>query len=484
VSPTAATRLANIAATAVLQAASFLIGIWVARTVGVAEFGTLQMLRLVVDYGAFLTVGVPQAVSFELPLALGKAEESEAATAIGVLVWTCLFVAGASLLGFASVEALSLPLNGLYGRGQWIVSGLVLALTTLTMVPQVVLVSRESFGRLAVARSCYVVALTAGALLAVPSWGIIGFLGAMAGGAACELSYWLFTSKGAISFHWSLSHWRRYVSYGSSIQARSTLRLFLTSVDLWIVSALLGSGAAGVYAFATLLIRGYQFLPGMLYETAFPRVAKEFARADRELGRIRGYLVEYLAAAVPVFVASAAANLAVFWVVIDHWMPNYAGAKLPFAVLLVGAYCSSTATMFASVLIMARRHRQVALLEAAAFALAGTLGVVAVAFVRTLWIAATVTTVCLAAEAVVVLTIAVQAAGWGPDIARFVRSSLGGMVALVASVLSMAACEHLAPGWPGDVISLVVVGSIAVVFGLTGLARIKTFWSKQPAKLS
>ncbi len=96
------------------------------------------MLRLMIDYGLFLTFGVPAAVSFELPLALGSGKGSESAIATGVLLWTCLFAASVSMLALGSAEAFSLPLNGLYVPGQWIVSGLLLALTSLIIVPEIV----------------------------------------------------------------------------------------------------------------------------------------------------------------------------------------------------------------------------------------------------------------------------------------------------------------------------------------------------------
>ncbi len=239
----------------------------------------------------------------------------------------------------------------------------------------------------------------------------------------------------------------------------------------------MGSRAAGIYAFSSLLIRGYQFLPGMLYETAFPRAAKEFAQDKGKLALTMGYLFKYLSAATPLFVASAAASLGIFWVVIECWMPHYAEAKLPFAILLLGAYCSSLAVMFTAVLTMARLHRQVALLEGATLVVAAILGVMAVALVKRLWMAATITSSCLAAEAVIVIAIGLQLTGWGVDMIRFVRESALGLAALAFSIFTMVACEHVFQAWPGQLISLIVAGSIAIVSGLKGLAKMRIFWA-------
>lgn len=467
----------NILATAALQAASFLGGVWTATIVGVAEFGALQMLRLVVDYCSFLRLGVPQAVSIELPVALGRKDVVEAGKPLGILAWTLLATVAVGLLLSCIPEAVGIRINGLHIQGQWILAGMLLACTSAALFPNLVLVSQEMFGRLALLRLCNAAVLGVVTALAVPVWGIRGFLVALAAGCGTEVLLWALRPTNRVSLYWSWTRWRRYVGYGLSIKSAGFLLILVTSVDLWIVSLFLGPSSAGLYGFAILLIRGYQFLPQMLYEMAFPRMAKMFGRADRDPNRVIDHLVLYGAGAASMSACSAILSFAVFSALIDHWLPQFAQAKSSFGILVVGNFFASATAMCSGMLYMAGKHRQMTALLAVTLASAATLDLLAVYFIESIPAVASATALCLTGKALCVFSMTARLITEKGRLGPLMRSVVGRFIVVAAGILAVRICGLTWPGWTGTALSFFIAAAACVPLGLSALWTLRSYWS-------
>ena len=467
----------NVLATATLQAVSFLGGFWTASIVGVAEFGALQMLRLVVDYGAFLPLGVPQAVGIELPVALGRSGGAGAHKPLGILVWTLLATVVTGLLLSCFPEALGIRINGLWIDGQWLLAGMLLACTSAALLPRLVLVSREMFGRLALIRFGNAAVLGLVTALAVPVWGIRGFLLALAAGCGIEVLLWVVRPTNSVSFYWNWARWRRYVGYGLTIKTAGFLGILVTSVDLWIVSLFLGSSSAGLYGFAILLVRGYQFLPQVLYEMAFPRMATTFGRANRDPNLVVAHLVSYVAAASSVAACSAILSFAAFSLFIDLWLPQFIPAKSAFGILVMGHFFSSSATVCSGTLYMAGRHRLMTLLQAVTLVSAAGLDLLAVHFVGSIPAVASATVLCLIGQALCVFSMTAGLIREKERIAQVVRLVAGRFVVVVTGIFTLWILGKTFSGWPGIGLSLCVVAAACIPLGWSALWTLRRYWT-------
>jgi len=470
----------NMLAFTALRAGSFLVGLWAADLLGTREFGALQMVRVIFGYAAFLSLGVMQAVMLELPVSLGEGDMDEVRRVRGQLASALvlgLVLASAACVG---LEVSGLPLNGVAVRGLWLLIGLVIAVSTWASFSQLIFRSYEQFGRLAAHRFVYAGAFVVAAPLFLWLWGLRGMLAGLAAAYSVQAVFGLALQFDKLAWHWRVSRWWRYVKYGLPIRLNTFLWLLVTSVDLWLVSAYLGPEAAGTYGFAMLLASGFRLAPAVLSEMAHPRIAKAFGESGRDIDSVRGHLFLYTAGSAAVFVLPAAFLLAAFSGLIDHWLVKFEDAKLPLAILLAGHLVNRSSHMAGTVTILARKQKQVTVILAITLALAAMLDVLVLTTIGSLWAVAAATSLCLVAESIALLVLAVRVTGGsGGQLSWIVRTAVY-LLTGCAGLLGVTIIDRYFDGPAGTAVAIAVAVALGAPLALCGARHLKRYW--EPAQ--
>ena len=148
---------------------------------------------------------------------------------------------------------------------------------------------------------------------------------------------------------------REIVAFGLAGAALAPLFWFMSSVDRWVIEARLGTGAVGVYVFATSLSQMGIFINGAITTTWFPEMTRAYtalgAEASGRLGRMWGHLVAGL---LLVWLAITAAGGDALRLITDRRF-HEAGAYVPW--LAGGVFFYGVATLASTGLFVAKNLR-------------------------------------------------------------------------------------------------------------------------------
>jgi O-antigen/teichoic acid export membrane protein len=457
---------------------SFLIGLWAAKLLGTAEFGSLQLARTILGYLTILPLGVTVAVSYELPIALAREDEDEARKVRGILVATLVFVCLVQAITMVALEGAGVSLNGLFFHGQWLLLALVSILATWSIFPSVLFVTHEQFIRLALCRLARIAPFIILALLLIPAWGMRGFLAAMAIGTGVYVGVGLAFQARELCWHWNAARWWRYVKFGLPVRINALLFLILTSVDLWLVSAYLGREATGVYAFAIMVSTAVYSLPrGTLYELALPTLTKSFGKAGRELGAVTQLLVHYTIGSATLYLAIAAVSLVIFSGIIDTYLPRYESAKTVLPILLFGRFINSSLSGTTRAIILAGKQHVITAVYLIGLAAGVAFDILVLETVRTLWAVAVVTCICLIGQALWVFAISLRLLGKTQDLSAFRSAMLASAGACLVSLLFLVWVDFWFNGLMQIGIGLGIAALVTIPAMIFGVKNLRAFWA-------
>ena len=347
----------NIISVILLQGTSFIIGIWAAKLMSKGEFGSLQFLRTILSYSAFTTLGVTQAVLFELPIALGKGDAGEV-QAIQRLFNSLLMASGLIALLLSGVlSLLHVPLNGISLTWEWLWFGIVLSISGWTGYSQILFLSYQQFGKLGTFRLIYPVCFALTTVVLLPLYKINGFLASMAIGYGVLAGYGLYAHRATLGIFWDTKRFWHYVRIGLPIRLNTFVWLLMTTIALWFVSLFIGSESAGVYGFAMMVSAAYGLIPGIISEMGMPRISTLFGRSYLDPKPLANPAIHSLRAFAGLNVLPAILALMAFDIIITYWVPKYRDSELIMLFLVIGYYVNSVCALAGNILILLRRQR-------------------------------------------------------------------------------------------------------------------------------
>lgn len=262
----------------VLQAARLGSALFVAAILGPGDWGAWYLLNLVIAYGALAQLGALNGMNREVPAALGAGRVSEATelrtTTLGIL----LIATGAAIIGLLSASFL---FPGFYLSGEFLLTLLLLMATQIYSYATTSLRSTTNFRDLsqlqAVEAFIYPVMSIGGSLLfALPGF----IIGQIVTAGLCS-----YIANRARTVIWrpasNISLGKRLVSVGFPIMLVGLTYTLLTTVDRWVIIGFLGSEALGHYSIAILTTSAVGFLPNVISQQFYPRIAFQWsARRD------------------------------------------------------------------------------------------------------------------------------------------------------------------------------------------------------------
>ena len=351
-------------------ALAFAAGVVVARALGPAGKGTVQLLWLVPQLAAqLLILGLHQANVYFLGGPNGAAPQRESA-----LLWNSLHVG--LLLGFlgaAGVALARVPLGSALGVAE---DGLVLAaaLVPLSLVYTVLLyflLGRKAFAQ----RNFVEVTTTAVLVVALVGllWGARGGIRAaviariVAFGVAIVIAGWALYRTGA-AVRWTRLDprlLRKTIGYGLRSQIGNVLQTFNLRIDMLFAGAFLGATDVGVYSVAVAAAEVLWFLPTAVGSVLFPTLAQRRTDGSRDVAAraCRRAVLMTLAAAVPLAAGGR-------WLLPCVFGAAFADGWLPLLILIPGVLALSVHRVLMPALMSWGRPQEMS--YAAAIALAAT----------------------------------------------------------------------------------------------------------------
>lgn len=347
----------NLLAIILLQGTSFLIGIWAAKLMSHSEFGALQFLRTIQGYSAFTTLGVTQAVMYELPIAIGRKDSFEVELIQkfynSLLIYSGVF----AILLMLLLMLAKVPLNGIQVGWAWLLLGIILAISGWTSYSQILFQSYQQFGKLGVYRFIYPIVFSFAVVVLLPEYKINGFLISMIFGYSVLSAYGLFIHRKTLGYYWDSERFWRYVSIGLPIRLSSFVWLLITSLGLWLSSLLISSYAAGIYGFAMLISTAYALIPGVIAEMSVPRISTLYGKNALNRSVLIEPAKQSLMALACINIAPALLSLLVFDIITAYWVPKYQQAMPIMLCLVLGFYLNSICSLASNILNLLNRQR-------------------------------------------------------------------------------------------------------------------------------
>lgn len=365
------------AATFIDQAGRVVLNLLAAALLGPAVFGTWVVVSLVLQYANLLSLGIGQGAGREVPRRLGAGDEAGAAAVEdaaggGTLLTALAAAALAALLGPAllgpesSVTAVT-----------WL--ALAVLLQQIFLLEQVLYRSRLRFkaASLQLAAQGIATALV-GALALAADLGLEGLLIARVAifGVAAAMAGRTLARIPKPSFN--AARIRSLVAVGAPMLLAGFLVVALVTLDRWLVLALLGREATGVYGLVGLVVGSLVVLPTLVSQQFYPRLAgargkgadaRELERLARQQNALAGGLT--LVAAVVIGLGTV--------VLVPRFLPAYVGAVAPMLTVLGGLVAFAFASANGNVLNLLDRQRTYLAVQAMSL---GFDVVAAVVFVR------------------------------------------------------------------------------------------------------
>ena len=326
----------------------FLIrGLFLAGLLGQFYFGVWTSMRMVRDLGRYLSLGAPEGMEQLAPYARvvdgrDSADRLRSGAAGIVLVVAALaaFWIGGIGLRPGSIAAES-------WRPEWIVFAGVFILAQFYLFNLAALRTLHAF------RPISLISVTATAssllgLLAIPRWGLIGFLCVL--GAAYGLGILIATRLSGVKPRLVPGTAPRLIAHGFPIMSANLLASLQWHLDKIFIWAFMGFSDLGVYALSTHLVNAVMIFPRNVAAVMYPRLRER----QGTMGSLNGEYSE-LEKLTSFLGHLVLPTLGLLWIGLEYLvllaLPRYSSAVVPGRLLLLGVYLPVLAGLTTPILI-------------------------------------------------------------------------------------------------------------------------------------
>jgi O-antigen/teichoic acid export membrane protein len=282
--------IASYSSSAVLaQGLGLISGFVVARWLGPTDYGILNVVSLVLIYGAYFDFGILPAMGRDLPLLRGQGDLDQAkaieSAAFGATVVSSVLVA-VTVLALAFTPSYS-PLMA-FGLGGM---AILLVLQRLYGYYITVLRGYNEFGRLSQLQALSALLATTLIVVGVLWLGFIGRIVAALLSQLLMLVYVVRIRKWEIAFSLELPVIWKLIKVGMPIIVSSVILGFLTTVDRVMIVTYLGETQLGYFGIAALIVSVVSLIPGMAVQALYPRMAHKYGESGHSIASLQDYVL-------------------------------------------------------------------------------------------------------------------------------------------------------------------------------------------------
>jgi O-antigen/teichoic acid export membrane protein len=347
------------------QASRMLVGLAAAAVLTPVTFGSWVLANSMIQYASFASFGAVHGAAREIPRLLGEGDAARAAHVEAVARGLAIS-AGVGAAAVAMVAGLLV----LWDIEAWLL-GVAVFVQGVGFFQQAVFRGRLQFRA---AGEQLLVGAVVLPMLAVPGFGA-GANGLVAARAAAgTVALWITARRRSAPWRLasSLTTTRTLVRVGAPIMLGGVIVAVLLTLDRWLIEALMGRSAVGVYGIVIMTANALLVVPTFLAQQVYPRLSyrRGAGATARDLLR-EAFRFGAVAAVVTATLGSAVAVLAAL--LVPQFLPAYAVA-IPALQLMVVAVVTYAAGAGLAYVLNLTDH-QVWLLVSQAVAVAVNLAV-------------------------------------------------------------------------------------------------------------
>jgi O-antigen/teichoic acid export membrane protein len=260
--------------TLLLQACRFGVSVVAAKLLGPLSFGIWNAVSSILVYGLSAHGGVLNGMNREVPYHAGRRDAAKVAQVRRVSLTVGLlsaFVAGLLTLG-----ASQLPMWGPAVRAALIATAALLLVQQVYQYFQFALKSGLRFDLMSWQQIALSVAFPAAVIPLTAKFGLNGFIASQALAMAVVSALITRFLPFKLDLEWNWPETVRLARIGLPIMTAGILYALLTTVDRWVVLALLGTVSLGYYTLAILTMSALAVLPNVISDQMYPRMALTF----------------------------------------------------------------------------------------------------------------------------------------------------------------------------------------------------------------
>lgn len=336
------------------QVLFFVRGLFLARLLGLYDFGVWTSMRAVRDLGKYLSMGAPEGMEQLAPFseAAGRGRDAHRLRSVAAGIVVVAAVVAACWIVYSGLEARS---KGDEARSlEWIVFAGVFILVQLGFFGFAVQRSVHGFRSISLV-AILVILISMLGLTAIPRFGLLGFLvvlGVSQGLGVAILAR--LPPRVRPSLRGDTA--KELFAAGFPIMGANFLGTLQWNLDKIFIWVFLGQSNLGVYGLSLHLVNAVMILPRSAAAVLYPRLREELGRTGAaqvdstqvmRLTRLLGLLM------IPL--------LGILWVVLQYLVllafPEYLEAVAPGRILLLGIYLPVWAGLTTPILVSQGRQR-------------------------------------------------------------------------------------------------------------------------------
>lgn len=257
------------------QGSRLLSNLAVAGIIGPAAWGAWYILNLVLRYGSLFHLGAVNGLNREVPAALGRGSEQEAAriqeAALGIVLLSLPVVILIVLVG-NSLLPQPFPIRDVVS------TLLLLAAHQLHGFGVTSLRARTQFTAISKIQAASAVIFPALCIPAALIWGLTGYLLSQVAVYLVLVLLIRSAHSGLFRVGLDLREGRRLIDIGFPIMLVGVTHTFFSTIDRWIVLAFLDAEALGHYSIAIMALGAVQLVPRVFSQQIYPRMAFDWAK--------------------------------------------------------------------------------------------------------------------------------------------------------------------------------------------------------------
>lgn len=260
--------------TLLVQASRFVVSLVAAKLLGPFNFGIWNAVSTLLVYGLSVHGGVLNGMNREVPYHSGRGDSAKVAQVrrVGLTIGLLsAFLAGLITLGASQLPVWSSTVRAALGA-----TAALLLMQQLYQYFQFALKSSIRFDLVSWQQLALAVAFPLTVLPATATFGLPGFIASQALAMAIAAAVITRAMPFSLGLEWNWPETVRLAWIGLPIMTAGILYAFLTTVDRWVVLALLGTVSLGYYSLAILTMSALGVLPTVISEQMYPRMALTF----------------------------------------------------------------------------------------------------------------------------------------------------------------------------------------------------------------
>jgi O-antigen/teichoic acid export membrane protein len=339
------------ASTVLLQLCNLAVSFVGARSIGLAHWGTWQLMSAVIDYTMIADLGIPSALNRLLPIFRGagdnSARERTISSSATFLILSAALVS-VFILAFGKLLFQDLSTSEVLAYGLYAIC---------VRANQLLLLGFRTSNRFGLVSWNQFIQCPVLILLGIPwmkRFGLLGFLLAYCASIAVST---LATKSG-----WSIPRpswdWREaweLIKEGIPIYLNGYIFVIFATLDRWFIAKFLGREAVGEFWLALVASAAVITIQNIISSQCYPRMANDWGRTKRAES-VERWVGGQILIATTVSVALLVGAIICLPAICNRWLPQYRAGIQPALILMGGTCLLPLGTSYASYLLVTGRQ--------------------------------------------------------------------------------------------------------------------------------